>query len=249
MATAKLAVEAPIRSKRRRRFRLFFPGMAMFAAAILMLAFVPEFRKFAAGAFPIPWVLHVHAAIMFSWVGAFALQAYLGASGRTSMHRRVGPYAIVIGWLAWASMIFVEFRGIVVHPLPENMADYDWSLPGPFVYLTFGLFLAWAVHERGRPQWHKRLITFALFLSIEAAIQRFGWIPRDYGFVGIALALNGFLLLPLVAFDLRLLKWRLHPATVGGALLLFTSQVTLFALWGSVAWRHFASAVAHDVHG
>ena len=249
MTTAKLAIEAPIRIKPHRRFRLFFPGMAMFAVVILMVAFVPEFRKFAAGTFPIPWVLHVHAAIMFFWAGAFAVQAYLGASGRTSMHRRVGPYAIAIGWLAWASMIFVEFRGIVVHPLPEDMADYDWNLPGPFVYLTFGLFLGWAVHEGGRPQWHKRLMTFALFLSIEAAIQRYSWIPRDYGFGGFALALDVFLLLPLVAYDLRVLKGRLHPATVGGAVLLLTSEAILFALWGSPTWRQFASAVAHGVHG
>lgn len=236
-------------SKRRRPLRRFFPGMALFAAAILMLAFVPEFRKFAAGTFPIPWVLHIHAVIMFSWAGAFALQAYLGASGRATTHRRVGAYAIAIGWLAWASMIFVEFRGLVVHPLPEDLADYDWNLPGPFVYVTFGFFLAWAIHERRRPQWHKRLMTFALFLSIEAAIQRFGWIPRDYGFGGIALTLNVFLLLPMVAYDLRALKGRLHPATVRGALLLFSCEAVLFALWGSAIWRNFASTVAHGVHG
>lgn len=249
MATSEITLEGTVRNKLHRRLRRFFPGMALLAIAILMLAFVPEFRKFAAGTFPIPWVLHVHAVIMFSWAGGFALQAYLGASGRTSMHRRVGPYAIAIGWLAWASMIFVEFRGMVVHPLPEVVADYDWSLPGPFVYLTFGLFLAWAVYERRRPQWHKRLMTFALFLSIEAAIQRYDWIPRDYGFGGIALALDVFLLVPLVIYDLRALKGRLHPATVGGAVLLFTSEAILFALWGSSEWRHFASTVAHGLHG
>ena len=105
MAAAELAVEPPHASKRSSPLRLFFLGMALFSAAILMLAFVPEFAEFAAGKFPIAWVLHIHAGIMFSWWGAFAVQAYLGASGKTKIHRRVGVFAIAIGWLAWASAV------------------------------------------------------------------------------------------------------------------------------------------------
>lgn len=248
MVTVELGIASP---KRLRPLRYFFPGISAFAAVFLALVFIPEFQRFAAGTFPIAWVLHVHAAIMFSWVGAFGLQSYLGATGRTGTHRRMGRYAIAIGWLAWVSMIFVEFRGLVVYPLPKDPADYDWTLPGPFIYLTFGVFLAWAVHERQRPQWHKRLMTFAVFLPVGAAIQRFHWMPRPsgYEYAPIALALDVLLLVPMVAYDLRTLKGRLHPATVRGALLLFLSEAVLFALWGTTTWRDFASVVAHRVHG
>ena len=251
MATIQPATEAAMRrdSERRWRWRYFFLGMAGFAAVILMDAFVPEFRRYAAGTFPIAWILHIHAAIMFAWVGAFALQAYLGATGRTATHRRTGAYAIALGWLAWASMVFVEFRGFVAHPLPTDLTDYDWNLPGPFVYLTFGVFLAWAVRERRRPQWHKRLMTFALFLSLEAAIQRYAWIPRTYAFGGIAVVLNLALLAPLVAYDLRTFRLRLHPATIQGTLVLILSETILFSLWGTAVWRNFASVVAHKLHG
>lgn len=249
MATIQPALETAIRRLGDRRLRYFFPGMAGFAVIILMVAFVPEFRRYAAGSFPIAWVLHIHAAIMFAWVGAFALQSYLGATGRTSTHRRTGNYSIALGWLAWASMIFVEFRGLVAHPLPTDLAEYDWNLPGPFVYLTFGVFLAWAVWERRRPQWHKRLMTFALFLSLDAAIQRYAWIPRDYGFGGIAAVLDLSLIIPLVVYDLRTLRWRLHPATVQGILVLLLAEAILFSLWGSDYWRNFAFVVAHRLHG
>lgn len=249
MATIKPAMEPEIRRAGARPFRYFFPGMAGFAVVILLAAFVPEIRKYAAGTFPIAWVLHIHAAIMFAWVGAFALQAYLGATGRTAIHRRTGSYAIGLGWLAWASMIFVEFRGFVAHPLPTDPAEYDWNLPGPFVYLTFGVFLAWAVHERRRPQWHKRLMTFALFLSLEAAMQRFAWIPRTYDFGGIALVLDMSLLGPLFAYDLRALRGRLHPATIRGMVVLLASEAALFSLWGTAGWRNFACIVAHRLHG
>jgi hypothetical protein len=146
-------------------------------------------------------------------------------------------------------MIFVEFRVFVAHPLPSNPAEYDWDLPGPFVYLTFPVFLAWAVRERRRSQWHKRLMTFALFLSLGAAFQRFLWIPIAYGFGPFAAALDASLIVPMVAYDLTTLKGRLHPATVRGTLLLLTSEAVLFALWGTSVWRNFISSIAHWVHG
>lgn len=177
MATTELAIELPRKARQRRVLRYFFPSMAGFAFILAFIGFTPEVRRFAAGTFPIPWVLHVHAAIMVSWLSAFALQAWLGATKRTTLHQRSGPYAIAVAWLACASMVFVEYRTNYAHPQLRSPSDLDWKLPGPFVFLTFGAFLAWAAHERGRPQWHKRLMTFALFLSIDAGVQRFLFIP------------------------------------------------------------------------
>lgn len=244
MATAELAVN-PVGGPRRRArpLRYFFLGMTAFAVAILMSAFVPEFRRFAAGTFPIPWILHVHAAVMFAWVASFGVQAWLGATGRILLHRRVGRYAIASGWLAFASMVFVELRTYVAHPQWMTPNDLDWKLPGLFIYLTFGAFLAWAVHERKRPQWHKRLMTFALFLSLDAAIQRWVWIPMDYGFGPFMAAIDLFVLVPLVAYDWRTLGGRLHPATVRGMGLLFAAEAALLAAWGTEGWHDVALAV------
>jgi hypothetical protein len=248
MATAEVAIDIAPTRRRRKPGRYFFLGMAILAIILLMLAFVPEYRRFASGTFPIARVLHVHAIIMGSWVAAFVVQAYLGATGRTALHRRFGPYAVAIGLLGWASMVFVEFRAMIVHPLPADAGDYDWNLPGPLVYLTFPIFLAWAVHERRRPAWHKRLMMFALFLPLLAAIQRYLWIPIDYGYAPFAALLDVALLAPLAGYDLYVLKGRLHPATVRGTILLLASQALLFALWGTALWRDFASVVAHAVH-
>jgi len=231
----------------KRRFRSFFPGMALIAIAVLILAFVPEYVRNMQGSFPIAWVLHIHGAIMVAWVGVFAVQAYLGATGRIAQHRKIGNFGFAIGMLAWVSMIFVEWRHWIVNAPPADVGVYDWLLPGPYVYFTFPVFLAWAYKTRQRPEWHKRLITFALFLSLQAAIQRFLWIPISFGYWPFAAVLDLGLLVPIVVYDLSRPKRRIHPASLRGALVLFAAQAVLFLLWGSALWRHFASSVAHAI--
>ena len=108
--TEQFSAGPSTRVRPKRPFRRFFPSMALFALAVLIFAFVPEYVQYSQGSFPIAWVLHIHGAIMAAWVGVFLLQAYLGATGRISQHRKTGNFAFAIGWLAWVSMIFVEWR-------------------------------------------------------------------------------------------------------------------------------------------
>ena len=241
-------VSPALRGREPKPGRYFFVGMAVFAVVILALAFVPEFVKYAQGTFPIAPILHVHAAFMGAWVMAFSVQAYLGATGRIALHRQIGPYAFLMGWLALASMVFVEFRAVIVHPMPTNAAEYDWTLPGPYIYLTFPILFAWAYRERRRPDWHKRLMTFALFLTLLAAMQRYLWLPIDYGYGPFAATLDVALFVPLAAYDLIALRGRLHPATVRGGALLLGSQALLFLLWGTVLWQNFAASITHMLH-
>src|SRR5947209_9043031 len=125
MATAEFPVGSRANSRRRRPWRFFFIFMVAASVLILALAFVPEFIAYARGAFPIAPILHVHAALMGAWVAAFAVQVYLGARGQIVQHQRAGRIAFAIGWAAWASMVFVEWRAMIAHPLPDDMGAYD----------------------------------------------------------------------------------------------------------------------------
>ncbi len=242
MATLELPLRSPAR---RQPLRYFFVFMAALAFGISVVGFAPEVLRFTAGTFLIAPILHVHAAIMTSWLGMFAVQAWLGATGRTQLHRQIGRYAVWLGWLACASMVFVEYRTNLAHPSWTLPSDLDEKLPGPFIFITFAIFLAWAVAERQRPQWHKRLMTFAVFLSLDAAIQRFAFLPRIYGFWPFAATLDLVLLAPLVGYDLRTFKGRLHTATIRGTAALLSAEAVLFLLWGTSVWRTFALA-AHN---
>jgi len=248
MAAAELRVDLPGRRQPRRPLRSFFIFMVAVSVAILSAAFVPEIIAYAQGTFPIAPILHLHAAIMVAWIAAFAVQAYLGATRKIIQHQRAGRIAFAIGWLAWASMVFVEWRAMLVHPLPDTLPPYDEFLAGPYIYLTFPIFLAWAYRERRRPMWHKRLMLFALFLSLGAAVQRYVWLPMTDtrgGYWAIAAFMDVALLLPLVTFDLVTLRGRLHPATVRATAALFFTQAVMLSLWGSSAWREFAYNISH----
>lgn len=236
------------REGRRRPLHFFFAFMVALAFAIISLAFVPEFISYAQGTFPIAPVVHVHAAIMAAWVVAFVIQVYLGAKGKVVQHQRAGRIAFAIGWLACASMIFVEWRAMLVHPLPDELPPYDEFLAGPYIYVTFAIFLAWAYHERRRPMWHKRLMLFALFLSLTAAVQRYAWLPMTdtrAGYWAIVAFLDAALLLPVAIYDLVTLRGRLHPASIRATAVLFSAQAVTLWLWGNPEWRGFAFNVSH----
>lgn len=141
---------------------------------------------------------------------------------------------------------------MLVHPLPVKPMAYDELLAGPSIYLTFPIFLVWAYRERRRPMWHKRLMLFALFLSLGAAVQRYLWLPMyasRAGYWPIAAFIDVALLLPLVTFDLVSLSGRLHPATVRATAVLFSAQAIMLSLWGTSAWRAFAYNLSLAVHG
>jgi hypothetical protein len=96
--------------------------------------------------------------------------------------------------------------------------------------------------------WHKRLMLFALFLSLGAAVQRYVWLPMTdspAGYWAIAAFIDVALLVPLVTFDLVTLRGRLHAATVRGMIVLFAAQAIMLSLWGTSLWREFAFIFSH----
>ena len=227
--------------------RLFFGGMALVAIAIVMSGFVPEYVGKDRLGFPASWVPRVHATIMSAWMSLFCVQAYLGATRRISLHRKIGNFGIAIGWLAWASLLVAEWHGIYSKPLPEDLRMYDHLLPFIYIFITFPILLAWAYRTRNQPPWHKRIITCALFVSLEAAIERLLWLPSGFGYWPFAAFLDVCLLLPLVSFDMITNKRTVHPATLRGALVILTGQAVIFLLWGTNKWRHFGYALVHTL--
>jgi hypothetical protein len=225
-----------------RSIRYFFVLLASFGILIASIVFVPQFLKFAAGTFPIAWVLNVHGALMGAWLALFLAQALLASTGRLALHRKLGTFGIVLGFPVWASMVLVEMRRKVVSPLdPDLSPAYDLDLPGIYVYTMFLVFFIGAIYQRRRrPAWHKRFMLFAAFLALQAAEQRITWLPRFApGYWTDAIYLDVCLLVPLVAYDYFSAK-RLHPATIAASCMLLGAQGVVLLVWENSGWRHLA---------
>ncbi len=222
--------------------RYFFVFLALLGILIAAIAFLPGLLKFAAGTFPIAWALNFHGALMGTWLALFFAQGILASTGRLALHRKLGTFGIVLGFPVWASMVLVELRRKVVHPLDPDFSEmYDWDLPGIYVYTTFLVFLVGAIYQRRRwPAWHKRFMAFATFVAVQAAEQRNLWLPRFApGYWTDAIYLDICLLVPLIAYDYCSDK-RVHPATISASCVLLGAQGVLLAVWGHPGWRHIA---------
>jgi hypothetical protein len=229
---------------RGRQFRrYYFVGLALFSVAVTAIVFVPGFVRFVSGTFPVAWALNLHGALMAAWLALFFAQALFAATGRLALHERLGTFGIFLGPLVWASMVLVELRRKVVHPLaPDLSPDYDGDLPGIYIWSTFLIFFLGAIYQRrSSPDWHKRFMVFAALVIVQAAEMRILWLPRfapDLYWTD-AIYLDVCLLLPLLAYD-HLSNRRIHPATAAASAVLLVAQATLLLVWGTPAWRHFA---------
>ncbi len=219
--------------------RYFFVAMGIFAIFIALIPFGPEFVRIASGSFPLVWVLHVHGALMTSWLLLFVAQSGFAATGKMALHRTVGAYGIALGYVVWVSMVVVEMRGMIVYPI-SSLSDYDQLLPGVYIYSLFPAYLTAATYMRKLPAWHKRLMVFTIFLALQAAVQRMHWLPfTATAYWKPALYLDAFLLIPMLIYDLLSIK-RMHPATIAGTALLLFAQTTISLAWGTLGWHTFA---------
>lgn len=222
--------------------RLFFIvfGVAFFIVAAL--GFGPHLRAFVAGTFPISPVAHVHGALMTSWLLTFCGQAWFAATGRMDLHRRIGAAAMWLGVAIWMSFVALTVRGFLETPYPVHENIY-YSLPQLYIIVVFAPLLAGAFMTRTKPQWHKRLIAIATITVLQAAVDRFGWLPPMAPSYWPQVLCLDILLVPLVAYDIVHLK-RIHPATLAGGVTLLLGQTVAALLWPSTWWQTATHAIA-----
>src|SRR5882762_1906527 len=82
-----------------RKGRYFFVAMAILFPVIAAIGFTPSYQAMSAGTMTPHWVVHVHGALMTSWLLVFLAQAILAAKGNFKYHRRLGIFAVALGVL------------------------------------------------------------------------------------------------------------------------------------------------------
>jgi hypothetical protein len=223
--------------------RHFHAGMAWLFVIVAVAGFTPRSLAIVSGMMPSPpLVVHLHAAVMASWVSLLAVQATLSLAGRMDLHRKWGAASLVVAPLVLIMLIAITIirqnaaAGTPAGPIVNNILLVQIR-----AIVLFPTFLIWALRTRRTdPEMHKRMMLLATLVLLDAAIARMSWLPynefpKDYLAVHVYLLL---LLVPALLHDL-VRRERIHRAWVWGLALTLPWVVATEFLWGSHWWREF----------
>jgi hypothetical protein len=184
----------------------------------------------------------VHGAVAGAWLLLFLTQATLVATGRTSIHRRLGAIApaltVVMVVLIFQTTIEMMRRGYDLSgdvlrpaaaapgaPVP-SVAEVDGGLNGFVSALNFGVLVAAGWWYRRRPEIHQRLMR-----------------PDLFGPASVAPFAANLLLFAGGVHD-KVTRGRIHPISVWVPLALIAMMLIGFAVAPSAPWRQFSAWLA-----
>ena len=229
--------------KRTKPNRYFFVVMAVLFPVITFLGFFPSFQSMQQGTLEVHWLVHVHSAIMTSWLLLYLTQTILAATGNLRIHKQLGILSFALGILVTIIMVLVSFHFIFANHPPEGSFMFDLLLFNFYSISCFALFFWWGMSVRKKdPAAHKRLLTFATLALLIAAVDR---IQRNDSFPSLGLEYPAFsfiyldvLLIPIFLYDLLRLK-KIHKITLIATAILILAQVIVTKGYGSPSWHRF----------
>ena len=144
----------------------FFSSVAIIAAVVILAGFASTYGpKVIGGSAAVPPIIHVHAAVFALWLIVFVTQNLLVLTGRTDVHRRLGPWAV---GLAGVMLVLGSASALVVTRAGHRgLPGVEFPDPGGFLLLNlldiivFAGLVAAGWYWRRNPQTHKRLMFMA----------------------------------------------------------------------------------------
>lgn len=233
-----MVVNAIQRADRDHRLYIWF---AIFMPLIVVLGFARTY--YLKGVFNGPalpsLLVHLHGAVMTSWVMLFIAQVWLVASRRTKLHMRLG-----VGGAVLASLVVIigAVTGIAAAARghsPGAPALQFLVIPLGDV-LIFGTLVSIALYFRRRLDIHKRLMLIAAVSLLTPAIAR---IPVSFIINGGPIAFFGFTdLCLLTCLTIDTIKNRkLHPAFLWGTIAVIAWQPLRLLIAATPGWIQFAA--------
>jgi hypothetical protein len=243
--------------------RWIFVGMALWFIAIVLVGFIPDsMMKLAmikAGArAPFPFILHVHAALMGSFLVLLLSQTIMVATGRCALHKQVGiaafvlvPAIVIAGFIVAPTMYHQLWGGATfgpskvraalapVVPILENILLLQISSG-----MLFAVFMTIALRARATNSGlHKRMVFLATAVPLGAAIDRMSWLPSSmpvspwmtYVYVLASLA-------PLFGWDIMRHR-RVHQAYWTFLGLFIPAATLVIAAWDKPWWHDAAHRI------
>jgi hypothetical protein len=175
----------------------FFRMIASVMAATIIAAFSLQFAMGRSSLSARPLV-HVHGLVFMVWVGIFAAQAWLGATGLLAIHRRLGKLAAFWVPLMVLMGTWITLDGVQRGSAPFFFQPQYFLIANPLTVFAFAFMVIAAVRLRHRTDWHLRLQIGAMTMIMGPAFGRLlpaplmmPWVFEISALVGLAFPLVG----------------------------------------------------------
>jgi hypothetical protein len=207
---------------------------------------------------PFPPALHVHAALMGSFLLLLLAQTWLMATGRKAMHMQFGIAGVAVaaalvlaGAVLAPTMYYETWNALQTAPAAARgqlqqilSIKEDILLLQMRVGIVFPLCLAIGIAARGSdPGLHKRMVILATAVPIEAAIARMDWLPTTMPGSPVSMELFGVLIIaPMFVWDV-IRNRSVHRAYWWWLSIYVATAVVVELLWDKPAWHAMAKAI------
>jgi hypothetical protein len=218
--------------------RLYLAAAALFAVIVLVGFGRTYYFSSVFDGPPLPSSLvHVHGALMTTWVALFGTQVWLVSSRRIRLHRRLGYAAIGLAVLMVATGVPVALRAAKYGSAtaPPGIAPLAFAIVPLFDLLMFVVFFGGAIYFRRQPMAHKPLMLLTAVNFFPPALARIHIAPLQalgpLWFFGVPTALTVL----AVVLDARRYG-RVNRVFLAGTLLLVGAFIARLALANTHAW-------------
>jgi len=239
---AYTSMNAIARPQRRFDRRLYLGASLIFFA----LVFWTFARTFYLKPFfrtpPLSALLHIHGAVMTGWVVLLVVQTSLLAAHRVQWHRRLGVFGAV-----WGGLVVLFGSITTLRAAAREVRGHTDFAAGQVVItsldllqmLFFAGFVAIAIWQRHRTDYHKRLMLLTIACMLQDALARLpvSFMTNQLILVGM----DGFIII-CVGID-TFWHRRLHPAFAWGALLFVAAFHLALYFTQTRAWIAFGESL------
>jgi hypothetical protein len=180
MATIAVPSRRPLVSK-------FYVTMAAIFVAIAFGGFFGTYwLQLARGTFDGSSMMHVHGLLFSLWTLFFLSQALLVANGKLKKHRAWGLLGISLATAMLFTGLAVAIQGLQAR-LDAGYGDpaRAFTIVPVTGILMFAGFVAAAIVNLKRSEWHKRLMLVATVSILQAALARFFFLAATGGGPGM----------------------------------------------------------------
>jgi hypothetical protein len=221
----------------------FFAVSAILIAGLVVLSFpVTYFIPLASGSKHFTLLRHLHGLAFFSWIALYVVQTRLVRTGNVRLHRELGMAGVALA----GAMVPLGLWQAVSSAAERQAAGFDRPFENSLYNLVditvFGIAFGWAVHAATRRiEWHRRLAFVALLNLFGPAFSR--WmllLPLPFPWLDMGPNIVADLLLFALAWHDRRTIGRVHPVTIGAALILIPLHAAEPFIARSLWWNAIA---------